>query len=128
MLPERQLSQYNFLNVAYLNGNSVNIYFCRKYLHILRRLLRRIRAGFCSGFAPVSEHRHLRCRIAVIVVASPSHRRIASPPHRVAGELPTSLKLHLPAVHPTRCTRTEEVQPQQWALSDAANTCRSQRL
>jgi hypothetical protein len=42
--------------------------------------------------------------------------------------LPTSLKLHLPAVIPARWTWIEEVQPQQWALSDDANTCRSQRL
>jgi hypothetical protein len=69
--------------------------------------------------APVSAHRHLLGRIAV---ASLLHRRriaVASPPHRVAGELPTSLELHLPVVHPTRCTRTEEVEPQQWALGEA---------
>jgi hypothetical protein len=75
--------------------------------------------------APVSTrlHRRLRGRIAV---ASPSHRRriaashrsrIASPQHRIAaqnaGDLPTSLELHMPVVQPTRCTRTEEVEPRQ---------------
>jgi hypothetical protein len=67
-------------------------------------------AGFCAGFAPVSAPDSRRfLRIAICAVASPSHRcciavashrrRVASPPHRVAGdsELPTSLKLHLPA-------------------------------
>jgi hypothetical protein len=58
-------------------------------------------------------------RIAICAVPSPSHRRIASPPHRVAGELPTSLELHLPVVHPMRCTRIEEVEPQLWALGKA---------
>jgi hypothetical protein len=61
-------------------------------------------AGFCAGFAPVSAPDSRRfLRIAICAVASLLHRRrIASPPHRVAGELPTSLKLHLPAVHPER--------------------------
>jgi hypothetical protein len=69
-----------------------------------------------SGFCASPSARSHRSRIAI---ASPLHRRIASPPHRVAGELPTSLELHLPVVHPTRCTRTEEVEPQQWALGEA---------
>ena len=43
-------------------------YFCKKYLHTLRQFLRRF----------------LRCCIAICAVASPSHRRIASAPHRVA--------------------------------------------
>jgi hypothetical protein len=70
-------------------------------------------AGFCAGFAPVSAPDSRRfLRIAICAVASPSHRcciavashrrPVASPPHRVAGELPTSLKLHLPAVIPAR--------------------------
>jgi hypothetical protein len=73
--------------------------------------------------APVSAwlHRRLRGRIAV---ASPSHhRRIALAPHSVAarnaGDLPTSLELHMPVVQPTRCTRTEEVEPQQLAMGEA---------
>ena len=81
--------------------------------------------------APVSAplHHRLRGRIAV---ASPSHRRIASAPHRIGAAshrhritslhetqaLPTSLELHMPVVQPTRCTRTEEVDPQQRALGE----------
>jgi hypothetical protein len=59
--------------------------------------------------APVSAQLHRRLR-GLIAVASP---------HRIASL--TSLELHLPVVHwqPTRCTRTEEVEPHQWALDEA---------
>jgi hypothetical protein len=76
--------------------------------------------------APVSARLHRRLRGRGIAVASPLHRRriaashrsrIASPQHRIAaqnaGDLPTSLELHMPVVQPTRCTRTEEVEPRQ---------------
>jgi hypothetical protein len=79
-------------------------------------------AGFCAGFCAVespSAQTHRR-RMAV---ASPSHRRIASAPNRVAarnaGDLPTSLELHMPVVQPTRSTRTEKVEPQKRALGEA---------
>jgi hypothetical protein len=107
--------------------------FCKKYLHIPTALCVTILlyfarntciycAGFCAGFCAVASPsaRTHRRRIAV---ASPSHRHIASAPHRVAarnaGDLPTSLELHMPVVQPTRCTRTEEVEPQQRALGEA---------
>jgi hypothetical protein len=58
--------------------------------------------------------RFLRGCIAVCAVTSVAHRRIASAAHRIAarnaGDLPTSLELK---VQPTRCTRTEEVEPRQ---------------
>jgi hypothetical protein len=75
-------------------------------------------ADFCAGFCAVASPSALSHRSRV-AVASPLHRSIASQPHRVAGDLPTLLELHLPVVYPTRCTRTEEVEPQPWALCEA---------
>ncbi len=57
---------------------------------------------------PVSARLHRRLR-GLIAVAS---RRVAA---RNAGDLPTSLELQLP----TRCTRTEEVEPRQRAMGEA---------
>ncbi len=83
--------------------------FLQNYLCILRRFLRRFLCRFLRG------------RIAI---ASPLHRhRIVLAPHRVAarnaGDVRTSLESNLPAVQPNRSTRTEEVEPQQWALGEA---------
>ena len=82
----------------------------------LRRFLRRL---FLRRFLRAA----VRSCIAVCAVTSPSHCRIVSAAHRIAarnaGELPTLLELHMPVVQPTRCTRTEEVEPQQqWALGE----------
>ncbi len=61
---------------------TILLYFCKRYLHILRRFPRQFLRRF----------RRLRGRIAV---AAPLHHSIASAPHRVtarnAGDLPTSL-------------------------------------
>jgi hypothetical protein len=83
------------------------------------RFLRRFLCQFLGRFL----RWFLRSCIAVCAIKSPSHRRIASAAHRIAaqnaGELPTSLELHMPVVQPTRCTRTEEVElQQQWALGE----------
>ncbi len=91
--------------------------------HYLAVYLQEILAYTAPVSAPVSVRLHRRLR-GRITVASPSRcRRIASAPHRVAarnaGDLPTSLELHMPVVQPTRCTRTEEVEPQQRALGEA---------
>jgi hypothetical protein len=65
-----------------------------------------------AGFAPPRPHPK-----AVGGAAGWHCSRIASPQHRVAaqnaGDMPTSLELHMPVVQPTRCTRTEEVEPRQ---------------
>jgi hypothetical protein len=73
--------------------------FCKMYLRVLRWFLRRFIAQLLS------------------------HRPNASAPHRVAartaGDLQTSLELHLQVGQPTRCTRTEDVEPQQRVLGEA---------
>ena len=70
-------------------------------------------------YAPVSALVSARLRRRLcgrIAVASP--HRIGAASSRYS-RLATSLELQLPVVPPTRCTRTEEVEPQQRALVDA---------
>jgi hypothetical protein len=111
---------------------TILLFFCKKYLHILRRFLRRFLrgflrrflrqfcAGFCAGFCASPSARSHRSRMAI---ASQSHRRriAAMRPHRIAkaSRRWRLAELHLPVVHPTRCTQTEDVEPQQWALCEA---------
>ncbi len=101
--------------------------------HYPHAFLQKIPPHTAQVFAPVSARLHCRLRgcIAVMVVlpsrcrhvAVASLHRTAWAPHRVTvrnvGDLPTSLELHLPVVQPTRCTRTEEVDPQKRALGEA---------
>jgi hypothetical protein len=96
--------------------------FWSRYLHIPTALC----AGFDQDtytylllYAPVSALVSARLRRRLcgrIAVASPHRIGAASSRYR---RLATSLELQLPVVPPTRCTRTEEVEPQQRALVDA---------
>ena len=97
--------------------------YCAGYGGFCAGFLRRFLRGFCAGFCAVaSQSARLHC--SRIAVASPSHRRIASAPHRVAarnaGDLQTSLESHLPVVQPTLCGRSGA-----YGRSDDEDTCRS---
>jgi hypothetical protein len=83
--------------------------------------------GAVSALVSAQLHRRLRGRIAIasllhrrrIAVASPHRIAATSRRWRLAESMLTSLELHLPVVHPTCCTRTEEVEPPQLALGEA---------
>jgi hypothetical protein len=80
--------------------------------------------GFCAGFCLIASS-SARSHRSYIAVTTPSHRRRIAALHRrrIASlhEMQgTSLKLHLSVVQPTRCTRTEDVDPEQRVLGEAS--------
>jgi hypothetical protein len=77
--------------------------------------------GFCAGFASPSARLH-RSYIAFSPLSHrrrivASHRRRIASLHEMQG---TSLKLHSPVVQPTRCTLTEDADPEQRVLGEAS--------
>jgi hypothetical protein len=89
------------LSVLYLN--------LRRFLRRRRRFLRRVLRD-CIAVCAVASQLHRR-RIGA------SHRRRIASLHEMQG---TSLKLHSSVVQPTRCTRTEDVDPEQRVLGEAS--------
>jgi hypothetical protein len=81
----------------------------RRFLRRRRRFLRRFLRD-CIAVCAVASQLHRR-RIAA------SHRRCIASLHEMQG---TSLKLHSSVVQPTRCTRTEDVDPELRVLGEAS--------